>query len=130
MARWAKGVDERPVVTDRERKSFSQERTFPVDITDDKELLNTLRGQSIAIASFLKANNKKARTFMLKIRYSDFKTHTYRRSLTSATADRETIIGVVTTLFNRHRRDRRPVRLLGVGCSNFEKSDRQLELKF
>ncbi|NOZ03412.1 MAG: DNA polymerase IV, partial [FCB group bacterium] len=83
MARWAKGVDERPVVTDRERKSFSQERTFPVDITDDKELLNTLRGQSIAIASFLKTNNKKARTFMLKIRYSDFKTHTYRRSLTS-----------------------------------------------
>ncbi len=129
MARWAKGIDDRPVVTNRERKSFSQECTFPTDISDDEKLLDTLRAQCVSIAEFLAANNQKARTFMLKIRYSDFKTHTYRRSLSSATADLETIIEVIMTLFNMHRGDRRPIRLLGVGCGNFVKSDRQLELK-
>ncbi|GIK37886.1 MAG: DNA polymerase IV [Chloroflexota bacterium] len=55
LARHAKGLDERPVVTEHEAKSISQEITFVKDVTDDPILRETLRQQSEQVGYHLRA---------------------------------------------------------------------------
>jgi DNA polymerase-4 len=74
LSRHAKGIDDRPILTERETKSISQEETFPRDMQDDKSLEKTLKEQSSEIARQLKKNNLAGTTIKLKIRWPDFTT--------------------------------------------------------
>ena len=46
LARHARGLDDRPIISQRERKSVSQETTFERDVSDEPLLRKTLRETS------------------------------------------------------------------------------------
>jgi DNA polymerase IV len=74
LSRHAKGIDNRPIETERETKSISQETTFSRDVRDDKLLEKTLREQSAEVARQLRKNDLAGKTIKLKIRWPDFTT--------------------------------------------------------
>jgi DNA polymerase-4 len=76
LHRLSRGIDDRPVVTNRRAKSVSQEETFARDLlTRDELALQTVR-LADALASRLRAGAVRARTISVKIRFTDFTTIT------------------------------------------------------
>jgi len=114
----ANGVDDRPVVPNREVKSSGSENTYPADLTD----LDTIRAEIAEMAahaiSWLARKELLARTVTIKVRYSDFTTIT--RSHSAAPSRDETdLTARAVRLLEKTDAGRRPVRLLGVSVHNF-----------
>lgn len=72
----ARGIDERPVITEREEKSMGGEHTFETDTTDAREVSAAIRELSLNLGKRLRTAGKLAGGLSLKIRYSTFETHT------------------------------------------------------
>jgi DNA polymerase-4 len=113
----ARGRDERPVVTDRERKSESRETTFPDDVSDAATLRRTLDGLVHSVCRGLADGGYAGRTVTLKIRLRPFRTHTRSRTLDEPIRDPERVGVVARRLLAEFELDA-PVRLLGIGVSN------------
>lgn len=128
LARHAKGIDDRPIVTERETKSISQETTFSVDVRDDKVLEKTLREQSAEVARQLRKNNLAGKTIKLKIRWPDFTTLTRQTTLNSPTDQDDVIVKTALELMKSVRKPNQAVRLIGVGVSGLGQPIRQLGL--
>ncbi|MCU0490330.1 MAG: DNA polymerase IV, partial [Chloroflexaceae bacterium] len=71
LARRARGIDERPLVTERAAKSISQETTFAEDVRDQAQLEQTLRTQAVAIAANLHRKGLMGTAIKLKLRWPD-----------------------------------------------------------
>jgi DNA polymerase-4 len=130
MCRRARGQDDRPVVTERVRKSASQENTFRHDIADPRALRRHLWHLSQGVARRLQRSELAAGTIGIKLRYSDFTTLTRQMSLSVPTDDERTIYRAALALLRRAWQRGRPVRLLGVSGSHLTPPVRQLPLKF
>lgn len=116
----ANGIDERPVVSEHEAKSVSNETTFAVDITDPAVLQEWLHALTEQVAHRLRVQGLKGRTVQLKVRFADFTTLTRAQSLPAVTDITAEIWQVVQHLFSqRLPMPLQPVRLVGVGVSNF-----------
>src|SRR3954470_19627303 len=122
LAEWlqqlAVGIDDRPVVPNRESKSSGSENTYPEDLTD----LPTMRHEVWEMAGhavrWLEKKSLLARTVTVKVRYSDFTTVTRSHSALP-TRDSEAIAARAVQLLERTEAGRRAVRLLGVSVHNF-----------
>src|SRR5438034_2756744 len=106
----ANGIDDRPVVPNREAKSSGSENTYPEDLTD----ITVIREEIIEMAghavSWLARKDLMARTVTIKVRYSDFTTVT--RSHTAApTREASVIAARAVTLLEKTEAGQRPVRL-------------------
>ena len=114
----ANGVDDRPVVPNREVKSSGSENTYPADLTD----LDTIRAEIAEMAahaiSWLARKELLARTVTIKVRYSDFTTITRSHSAAPSRDDTDLTARAVR-LLEKTDAGRRPVRLLGVSVHNF-----------
>jgi DNA polymerase-4 len=128
MAQRARGIDERPVITEHERKSLSQERTFARDLSDPQALRRELWKLSQAVAEHLGKAELVACTVAIKLRYADFTTLTRQMRLAVPTDDERMIYRAALVLLKRAWERGRPVRLLGVGCRDLSTSARQLPL--
>jgi DNA polymerase IV len=114
--RMAQGIDDRPVMPDRDLKQMSRERTFPRDIRGREELQHMLERLAAEIGPALR-ESPPARTLTLKLRYADLGIVTRRRTPgTVLTADM--LSSQALQLFAEHW-DGRPLRLMGLGISNF-----------
>jgi nucleotidyltransferase/DNA polymerase involved in DNA repair len=129
MVHMARGVDERPVVTEHEVKSVSQERTFSRDIADPDALRQELWGMSEGVARRLKRKGLAAETVAVKLRYSDFATLTRQMRLSVSTDDEEEIYRAALVLLRRAWQRGRPVRLLGVAGRGLTPPVGQLPLR-
>jgi len=114
----ANGVDERPVVPNRETKSSGSENTYPQDLSDldvIREEIAEMAGHAIA---WLSRRQLLARTVTIKVRYQDFTTIT--RSHTAApTRDEADLTARAVKLLDKTEAGRVPIRLLGVSVHNF-----------
>jgi len=128
LSRHAKGIDDRPIETERETKSISQENTFSRDVRDDKLLQKTLREMSAEVAKQLRKNNLAGKTIKLKIRWPDFTTLTRQTTLNNPTDQEEEIADAVLELLKVVRKPNQAVRLIGVGISGLGAPIRQLGL--
>ena len=126
--RHAHGTDDRPIVTEYETKSISQETTFNVDIRDERSLERTIREQSKEVARQLRKNDLAGKTVKLKIRWPDFTTITRQLTLPTATDNDDEIIKAVLKLLRTVRKPNQAVRLIGVGVSGMGAPVRQLSL--
>jgi DNA polymerase-4 len=113
----ANGIDDRPVETERERKSESRETTFSHDVDDPAALRETLDRLVADLCENLADGGYRGRTVTLKIRLRPFRTYTRSRTLDSHSAERSVIAAVARELLERFEVDA-PVRLLGVGVSS------------
>ncbi|KMQ75224.1 DNA polymerase IV [Marinobacter subterrani] len=111
----AHGRDERPVVVSRIAKSVSVEKTFSQDLPD-MAACETVMASLVADLNLRlsrKARQKPIHKLFIKIRYSDFSTHTLERVREHirepALEDYRPLLAELVT--NRER----PVRLLGLG---------------
>src|SRR5947199_3143165 len=72
----ANGVDDRPVVPNREAKSSGSENTYPEDLTDIAMIRAEVAEMAADAAAWLSRKELLARTVTIKVRYSDFTTVT------------------------------------------------------
>lgn len=126
--RHAQGIDNRPVVTEYETKSVSQETTFSVDVHDEKTLERTLREQAREIGRQLRKNDLAGKTIKLKIRWPDFTTLTRQTTLPTSTDNDDEIHRTAVKLMKAVRKSNQAVRLIGVGVSGIGAPVRQLGL--
>ena len=117
LRRQARGIDQRPVVTEREVKSISQETTFAQDVVDTETLRRALRQQSGQVGARLRRGGLAARTVSLKLRWTDFTTQTRQTTPSHPVDGEEEIYGIVVDLLASNRPEGAAVRLIGVGCS-------------
>jgi DNA polymerase-4 len=115
----AKGIDNRPVVTDREAKSIGAETTFPKDISETDTLCAHIDRLVERISKSLRKDRFLAHTIQLKARYADFTTVTRAVTLASPTCSTKEIQQAARELLlERLGRKGRPLRLIGVSLSN------------
>lgn len=118
LAHRARGEDPRRVTPHEEVKSISRERTFEEDVSDVGLLESTLVSLTEDVCRRLRGRRLEARTVTVKIRYSDFVTHTCSHTLTRPLDVDEVFFEEALALFRQGRRRRYHVRLVGVGLSN------------
>jgi DNA polymerase IV len=129
LARYARGIDERPVRVETERKSLSSERTYDRDLEEPARLRAELDRLADSVARGLTKREISARTVTIKVRYDDFTTVTRSLTLPLPTADARVLRRIARTLLARTEAGSRSVRLLGVGGSGLvDGSIEQLDL--
>ena len=114
----ANGVDDRPVVPDREVKSSGSENTYVEDLTELDRIRTEVSDMAADAARWLARRAILARTVTIKVRYSDFTTIT-RSHTDQPTRAEPDIVARAVQLLAKTDADRRPVRLLGVSVHNF-----------
>jgi DNA polymerase-4 len=124
----ARGLDDRPVHTDREAKSISHEHTFAQDLEDLDAVRAVLADEAEQVARRLRKHARFARTVTVKIRFGDFETVTRSATLEAATDRTDAVTNAARALFDQWARAFRPVRLIGVGVSNLTESAGQAGL--
>lgn len=116
----AHGIDKRDVEAGHERKSVGREITFPIDINDCAELETVLLDLAGQVSRRLRRQQIVARTFTLKLRYSNFRTLTRRITLPLASSNDDTIYQAVNDLFKKVFYSGDSIRLLGLYASSLE----------
>ena len=119
LARLARFEDERPLETERVRKSESRETTFDVDLEGLAELEPALERLARELCEELSQHGRSGRTIGIKIRLDDFSTLTRARTVDGPVNDFATVHGVALELL-RGLEPARPVRLLGVRVAGME----------
>jgi DNA polymerase IV len=107
--------------------SISNERTFREDVRDKGCIDAMLCSLCERVCWRARKRGIKARTVSLKLRYADFQTLTRSRTIAPTCSELE-LFPVVRELFDRARRRRTAIRLLGVALHNLGPYDEQLPL--
>lgn len=115
---FARGIDDRPVVTEWVRKSVGCERTYIKDITRQEDMLAELSILADELESRLARNNFKGRTLVLKVKFSDFRQTTHSLTENVVIEHKVKIMALVKELLNEVDFQQRPVRLLGITVTN------------
>lgn len=123
----ARGIDNTPVVAWQERKSISLERTFEKDTTDVTKLKSLMVAMAENLAYQLRNGNKLTSCVTVKIRYSDFQTHSKQKRIPYTSLD-HTLIQVALDLFNNLYDRRILIRLIGVRFSHLTGGTYQFRL--
>ena len=114
--RFARALDDRPVVAEREAKSVSAEGTYDSDLTDRRLLDGLLSRQAREVGVRLRKGGLSGRTVTIKVRLHDFTTLNRSSTLSSPTDEGGTIARVARSLLTDVDTSG-GVRLLGVGVS-------------
>ena len=117
----ARGIDESPLVTHWEPKSFSREMTFQTDVKDWQIIARTIAELTKEVVSDLTRKGYSARTITLKIRFDDFRTVTRAYSVHEVLRKEEEIRRLAFSCLKRVDLMGKRVRLVGVRVGNLEK---------
>ncbi len=123
LYRYSRGIDNRPVRTDRVRKSLGHERTYASDLRSLEEMETQLDDLAERVAKGLERRELAARTITVKVRYDDFTTLTRSQTLPDPTASKRLIASLAKKLLRSTEAGQRSVRLLGVTGSGFERGN-------
>ena len=123
IQRLAQGMDKRAVISDAKARSISAETTFANDIADKDALLAILLQLTEQVAARLRDKGIKGRTVNIKIRFHDFITITRSKTLAENTHQTRKIWSTVKQLLlGVWQQQPGPIRLVGVGVSNFSEN--------
>lgn len=123
----ANGIDATPVKPYTERKSISTEQTFQQDSTDVKRMNEIIASMVEKLAFELRKKQKLTSCVTVKIRYSNFDTHTLQKRV-AYTAFDHTLTEVAKELFKKLYTRRMLIRLIGVKFSYLVHGFQQLDL--
>ena len=123
----ANGIDLSPVQPYEEQKSLSKEHTFENDTIDIVLLKSVLSHMVERLAFEMRKQTKLTGCVTVKIRYSNFDTHTMQRQIPYTSFDHlllKTVYDIFDQLYNR----RMLIRLIGVRFSSLVGGTQQLDL--
>lgn len=114
----SRGIDDRPVVTERQRKSIGRETTFQSDLSDWQEIARSLADLTKLVVTRMEAKGAECRTVTVKIRYSDFSTHTRSFTFSEPEHSLDRIREAAFSDLGRFDLKGRRIRLIGVRVEN------------
>jgi DNA polymerase-4 len=123
----ANGIDRTPVYPYHEAKSVSTETTFEQDSIDIVRMKEILVKMVEKISFELRDKQKLTACVTVKIRYSNFDTHTLQQHIPYTAFDHQ-LIPVVKNLFDRLYQRRMLIRLIGVRFSSLISGNPQLNM--
>lgn len=126
-----RGIDDRPVESDQERKSVGTELTYEKDLMTRFELIAELYKLEKELMERVEHAGTTGRTVTLKVKFSDFRQLTRSKTVQNYIRDFDTLHKEVTALRKGLKLEGERIRLLGVTISNLETEDcedRQLYL--
>lgn len=121
--RISRGIDDRAVIPDRERKSIGAEDTYASDSKDLAFIHDKIDQHCQRVALAMQRKNVTGRTISLKVKYADFEIITRSRTLKSPCNDMETIRETARALLAHTAVGERAIRLTGVSVSNLSEGD-------
>jgi DNA polymerase-4 len=122
LANLAAAKDARPVDPGGERKGMSAETTFNEDLRNLSALEDELWPLCDKLAAHARRAGVAGRAVVLKLRTTDFKIHTRRRTLAVPTQTAKTLFAQGRELLKREA-DGRPFRLIGIGLADLLEGD-------
>lgn len=123
----ANGIDERAIIPYTERKSISTEQTFQKDTIDVAFLESVLVGMVEKLAFRLRQEGKCCSTVTVKIRYSNFDTHSKQSKIQYTNLD-HLLIEKVKDLFKKVYERRMLIRLVGINFGGLVNGGHQIKL--
>jgi len=117
---FATGVDTRPVMPDRVRKSIGREVTLPKDLLDKNTIFNIIKNLASNVSDILKKMGLSAKTVILKIRYFNFHTITRSHTALSPFMEASDIFNITTNLVSKTEIGKEKIRLVGISVSGLE----------
>ena len=123
----ANGIDQSPVVPFEHQKSMSKETTFEQDTIDVKLLRDVLLSMVDELAYELRQKQRLTSNVSVKIRYSNFDTHTMQAKL-PFTSSEKVIAEKALFLFDKLHSRRMLIRLIGVKLSDLVSGSYQTDL--
>lgn len=128
----ARGVDDRPVLADRVRKSIGAESTFSEDLFTFEEACNALVSIIEKVWRYCEKVETRGRTVTLKVKYANFHQITRSRTGASTIATKAELERLTHALLGPVFPVQMGIRLLGVTLSTLDaeplESDAQLRL--
>lgn len=122
----AHGIDDRPLVPDRQAKSIGHEQTFEVNVTEDGEVRRVLLDQVEQVARRLRKCGLYACGLSIKIRYGDFTTISRSCTFDRPTCSTDELWQAARGLFDKW--PFQPVRLIGVTAERLTMTEGQMPL--
>nr|WP_108004723.1 DNA polymerase IV [Mycoplana dimorpha] len=116
----ARGIDDRQVKSDRERKSVGAEDTFAQDISELQRALDELAPLVSKVWQYCETHQLSAKTVTLKVKYTDFQQITRSRTLARSFSDEAEILVLASALLEAIYPFPKAIRLLGVTLSSLE----------
>ena len=115
----ARGDDDRPVASQRTRKSLGTETTFQNDLTEVGEMQQHLLQLASKVYAHLRQKNLLAYTLTIKVKYHDFRQVTRSITLQEPITNMQQMSSWIPRLLEKTEVDNSAVRLLGVSVSSF-----------
>lgn len=123
----ANGIDNSDIKPYSQRKSISTEQTFDKDTIDVARMKELLAGMVETLAFEMRQKQRLTSCVTMKIRYSNFDTHTLQKRIPYTAFDHQ-LIPVVKELFERLYQRRMLIRLIGVKFSHLVQGVQQLNM--
>ena len=117
----ARGIDERPVNPDRDRKSSGSETTFDRDLHEAQEIEAAVLRQADDVWSWCESAQEFGRTVTVKVKYGDFQNITRSRTQPVVVTTKEALRGACLSLIRTVLPADKGIRLVGVIVSNFDR---------
>ena len=118
LREFAQGIDERPIVTEREdAQSYGKQETFDEDTTDEEFVRRVLRGMADHLMAKVRADGKMIRCVEVRLRYNDMEQSRRSESLEEPTDLETDVYGVIDRLVRRAWDRRVSLRLVGLKLS-------------
>ena len=118
LRQFAQGIDERPIVTEREdAQSYGKQETFDEDTTDEEFVRRVLRGMADHLMAKVRADGKMIRCVEVRLRYNDMEQSRRSESLEEPTDLETDVYGVIDCLVRRAWDRRVSLRLVGLKLS-------------
>lgn len=128
LQRAARGMGSAAVVPDADPKSIGRETTFERDLLDWAQIERILMYLAERAAYALREKQMETRCVTLKVRYADFETRTFSRTLLEATCVDSEILQALRELLPKAKERRARVRLIGASLSALTRNQHQMYL--
>jgi len=122
-----RGIDNRPVLANRIRKSVGAENTFPQNLTTLDDLKAELGPLVEKVWNYCANTGVRGRTVTLKVKFSDFQIVTRSRSSVVPISNSSTLASVSAELLTAQFPLRKGVRLIGVSISSLSSDQEQID---
>lgn len=120
---FARGIDNRPVITERERKSVGCEQTFAEDLNQRSKVIIELYHTVLELVERIKRTGFNGRTLTLKVKFHDFTQITRSMTVDRQLQTKDDILPIAKKLMGGIDYEHDAIRLMGLSVSRSAQDD-------